>query len=231
MRRTGVVRDRLRRLMTSRLAEEFKVATHLLLKYGTSAAKLILSLIANPFRWLYGRITIMAAWLRENGAYTFISADCIGGILVSVGIGVGSIFDHRFIPGPAVQYGEIAIATAILSVALIALSILVAFLGEDYVKLLRESVGMSKAILPYQTVATVSAVAILTSLLSVLSWPIAPYWAQDLASSVAAGLTTWAIIGTVQIVNITARHGRRRARMPEIPAAAKEALKNRPEAS
>jgi len=127
--------------------------------------------------------------------------------------------------------GEIAIGTAILSVALIALSVLVAFLGPEYVKLLTESVGMDEVIMPYQTVAVVSAIDILVAILSILVWPIAPYWAKNLTASVAAGLTAWAVIGTVQLVNITARHGRRRARMPEIAGAAKEALQDRSKAS
>ena len=37
------------------------------------------------------------------------------------------------------------------------------------------------------------------------------------------GLMAWAVVGTVQLVGITATHGRQRLRIPEIRAAASEA--------
>ena len=183
------------------------------------------------YRWLLKKEERLWQWFKRYGTKTFISTDCIVGLLVAAGLFVGGLFNHAITPGTGVLIGEIAIGTAILSVALIALSVLVAFLGPEYVKLLTESVGMDEVIMPYQTVAVVSAIDILVAILSILVWPIAPYWAKTLTASVAAGLTTWAVIGTVQLVNITARHGRRRARMPEITGAAKEALQDRSKAS
>jgi len=200
----------------------------------TAAGKIygwILSMAKKFYHGLSRRVVRVWRWFKNYGSDTFLSIDCIAGLIVAVGLFIGGMLNKAIIPGIGVLVGEIAIGTAILSVALIALSILVAFMGEEYVKLLRESVGIDRAIMPYQTVAVVSALDMLAAILTILVWSIMPHWGRNLTTSVVAGLTTWAVIGTVQLVNITARHGRRRARMPEIRAAAREALEDRNEAS
>ena len=106
---------------------------------------------------------------------------------------------------------------AVLAVVLAALSILVAFLSEDYAKILAAvKPGVSGAIRPYAQTALVSGLTTLVSVTGLFFWPIAPPWGRALILAAALGLTVWAVVGTVELVGITAKHGRLRARLPEI---------------
>jgi hypothetical protein len=165
-------------------------------------------------------------WWARDGEEILWSADVIVGAVVGCSLFIGAYFYPSVVPGPTVLTAEAVVGGAILAVVLTALAILVAFLGDEYVALLEKSVGVRKAILPYQAVAVIAAAQVLCALIGLVVWGVARDWGHDAVSSVTTGLAFCAVIGTVQIVNITAKHGMRRARIPEIRAAAKEARQN-----
>jgi hypothetical protein len=116
------------------------------------------------------------------------------------------------------------VSIAILAVVIAAFAILAAFLSDDYNFVLTKALGgVGRAFEPYAIVAIVSGAATLTSVSGLFLWPVAGGWVRALLMAVALGLSTWAVIGTVQLVGITATHGRHRLRIPEIRAAATEA--------
>lgn len=171
-------------------------------------------------RWLSG-------WWNRTGSELLWSSDAVGGISVGCAALIGGYLDPTIIPGPSLLMTEVVLGGAILAVVLTTLAILVAFLGEEYIALLEKSVTVKKAILPYQAVAVSAAAQVLCALAGVMTWKVAQDWGRDVIFSVTAGLVVCSVIGTVQIVNITAAHGRRRARIPEIREAALRAVRDR----
>ncbi len=171
----------------------------------------------------------VTTWWRQVGQYVFISWDFGAGFLIGIGIGLSA--DN--VPpletsGFTVLLAELALGVAVLAVVLTALSILVAFLGEEYVLFLKASpLGIRGAIEPYRVISIVTGSEVFVSLLAVVCWSPAPVWGRALALGVASGLATWAIVGTVQLVGLTAKHGYLRSRLPEIREVARKALQDR----
>lgn len=118
-----------------------------------------------------------------------------------------------------------------LAVVLTALAILVAFLDENYVALLRESVGLSRTFMPYKVVSIASGLTTGVALGLAFAWTAIGPRGQQIGLGVCAGLIVWAVSGTVQLVRTTAWHGQMRSRIPEIREAAKEAWLNRKQSS
>jgi hypothetical protein len=171
----------------------------------------------------------MRNWWKLTGKYTVISPDAWLGAIVGVGLRFATHYAPSILgQGQPVLIAEMALGVALLAVCLTALSILVGFLGEDYLAFLKDSpLGIRGAIAPYKTVAAVSATQALCGLGSVLCWPIAPTWGKQISVAVTSGLASWAIVGIVQLVGITARHGFLRSRIPEIREAGLQALEAR----
>lgn len=162
-------------------------------------------------------------WWQTDGRETVLSLDVLGGVMVAISLFIGGYFSPQIVPTPSILTTEAVIGGAVLAVALTALAILVAFLGDEYIALLERSTTVRKAILPYRSVATVAGTELIVSLSGIVLRSVLHDWGKDTIGALATGLTVCAVIGTVQIVNITARHGIRRARMPEIREKAREA--------
>lgn len=166
---------------------------------------------------------------QSRWRHTFISADficaCVAALAVGLGAGLsGSLRES----GVTILLFEGALGVAVLAVVLAALAILVAFLGEEYVALLQGTpLGVDGAIRPYSTIARVSAFATGSGLAGAFVWSLSPWWVQASVLACSTGFMVWALVGTVQLVGITAWHGRMRARMLEIKQAAREAMKER----
>jgi hypothetical protein len=168
-------------------------------------------------------------WWQEVGQYIFIASDFATGIVVGLGFGLAAVNVPTLTTnGFTVLLAELALGVAVLAVVLTALSILVAFLGEDYVMFLKASpLGIRGAIEPYRVISIVTGTQVLTSLLAVICWALSPLWGRALALGIVTGFAVWAIVGTVQLVALTARHGYLRSRMPELREAGVEALERR----
>jgi hypothetical protein len=168
-------------------------------------------------------------WWRQVGQYVFVAWDFAAGVVIGLGIGLATVEVPKLATnGFTVMLAELALGVAVLAVVLTALSILVAFLGEEYVMFLKGSpLGIRGAIEPYRVISIVTGCQVFAALLAVVCWSLAPLWGQAVALGVVTGLATWSIVGTVQLVNLTARHGYLRSRMPEIREAARKALRDR----
>jgi hypothetical protein len=164
---------------------------------------------------------------RERLGLVFLSPDAILGLLIGVGVYIASVEapklreEHLF----DVTAG---ISVAILAVVVAAFAILAAFLTDEYMLIIGEALGdVRQAFEPYAVVAIVSGLSAFASIAGIFVWKIAPGWAQSLVLGVAVGSCTWAVIGTVQLVGVTAHHGHLRMRVPEIRAAARTARAER----
>jgi hypothetical protein len=105
-----------------------------------------------------------------------------------------------------------------LSVSLGALAILVPLMGEEYLQILdRAAGGIEGALRPFRTVARVSGAKAIWSFVAVVGfevqgpWPRGAWVLQSMALGIIAGLLVWAVVGTMQLVEITAGHGSDRA--------------------
>lgn len=161
-----------------------------------------------------GRLLV---WIRENGRDVFVSLDAILGLAAAVGTWFAARYSGSLrLQGQGVLLVEAGLGLAVLAVVLTALSILVAFLGEEYVLVLRKvGGGVAGAVRPYKVVSVISGTTAVVSLLGALAWDLWPTL-QPLFLAAGTALTVWSVVGTIQLVHLTAIHGGYRARIPEI---------------
>jgi hypothetical protein len=170
---------------------------------------------------------------RWNNRWRYIvfSFDCVAGVGVFIGVFVAAWTTPKLREEHLLDVTT-GVSVAILAVVVAAFAILAAFLNEDYGVVIKESLGsVWRAFEPYAVVAVVSGTAASFSVLGLFLWPVFPAWLRALFLAAALGFATWAVVGTVQLVGITATHGRHRLRIPEIRAAASEARAKRRKAS
>jgi hypothetical protein len=162
--------------------------------------------------------------------YVLKSLDFCVGSAIAIGLFTYGYFEPATIARPPLLITEAAIGGTVLAVSLTALAILVAFLGDEYIALLERSSTVKKAIVPYQVVAFFAAALVLSAIAGDAMWGTGNSWVRDVFGSLSTGLAAYAVIGTVQIVNITARHGNRRARIPAIRDKGRRAMKEKQKA-
>lgn len=99
-----------------------------------------------------------------------VEVDFILGAIVAVGVFFVVTFSKTTRSGGATALLiEAGLGVAVLAVALTALSILVAFLGEEYVRVLRRTdLGVAGAIQPYKIISVVSGATTLVALAGAL---------------------------------------------------------------
>jgi hypothetical protein len=155
--------------------------------------------------------------------YIVVSSDFLLGVGVAVAVFVLADAKPQ-LREPHLLDVSTGVSVAILAVVIAAFAILAAFLSDDYNFILTKALGgTGRAFEPYALVAIVAGLAALVSVGGMFLWPVVHGWWRALIMALSLGLTTWAVVGTVQLVGITATHGRHRLRIPEIRAAATEA--------
>jgi hypothetical protein len=163
-----------------------------------------------------------AAWNRR---WKFIvgSGDFLSGLAV-FGASLGAALSSAKLREPHIFDVTVGISVAILAVVLAAFAILAAFLTDEYTIVIEKTLGDTRrAFEPYAVVAIVAGAATFGSVAGIFLWPVLGATLKALLIAVALGLTCWSVVGSVQLVGITAHHGRMRLRVPEIRAAAREA--------
>jgi hypothetical protein len=171
-------------------------------------------------------ILIKKSW-QTRWRYILASPDCTAGVLVTLTVYLSTV-EVPMLRETHLFDVTAGIGVAILAVVIAAFAILAAFLNDEYSLIIQETLGDARrAFEPYTVVAFVSGAAVFVSLAGIFVWSVAPGWAQSLIMGLASGLSTWAVVGSVQLVGITATHGRHRARVPEIRAAYAKARKER----
>lgn len=158
------------------------------------------------------RSTLFRAWDIRAALLTFVLVEWVGETHWQVR------------DNPHLLDVSTGLSVAILAVVLAALSILVAFLNEDYAQLLAATKrGVAGAIRPYVETAIISGVTAVVSVFGLFVWPIAPPWGRVTLLALGLSFAVWTTVGTVELVAITARHGRLRARLPEIDSTYRDA--------
>lgn len=109
------------------------------------------------------------------------------------------------------------VGVAILAVVIAAISILSAFLTEDYGVMLRKVYpDVGEVFYPYKLIAATSGITVVVSGVGLFLWPSLWSGARATILGAAIGLAAWSIIGAVHLVGITATHGRMKLRLPEL---------------
>lgn len=143
------------------------------------------------------------------------------GLIIGVAVGVAASLCAGLRTSTALLSVSTAIGVAMLAVVIAAISILTVFLTEDYGILLRdrypEDVG--EVFYPYRLIAFVSCSTIIASVFGLFLWPVAGGLLRSTLLSLATAFAAWAIIGSFDLVRITAGHGRIKMRLPEIQEA------------
>lgn len=157
--------------------------------------------------------SLVAGWRAMRQKHDWLAWDLPTSLLVGAAAGFlsgwkGQVREHA----TPVLFAEAALSIALLAIVLTALSIFVVFLGEEYQAILRETPrGLSGAFRPYVLVAWISAIATLLCLLGALAWPVSAWWLKALVLGSGTWLSAWALLGTTQLLGITAFHGEMRS--------------------
>ncbi len=165
-----------------------------------------------------------SAW--ERWRYV-ISWDLLFGACVGVAVFVSSS-SRPGLRQPHLLDVAAGVSVAVLAVVITCLAIVATFMDEEYRLVIKTALGSARAAYkPYEIVAKVSGAAATVSVAGLFVWPIAPGWAQSLIMGLSLGLATWAVIGTVQLVGITATQGHHSGRVSDIHAAYLKAREKR----
>jgi hypothetical protein len=158
------------------------------------------------------------AWNRR-WKYILKSPDCIVGVCVGLAVFFASSARPGLRQAHLLDVGA-GINVAVLAVVIASLAIVATFMDEEYRLVLKTAFGsIRRAYEPYEVVAAISGAAAFVSVAGLFVWPIAPGWAQSLVLSLSLGLSAWSVIGTVQLVRITATQGQHSSRVGDIHAA------------
>jgi hypothetical protein len=149
--------------------------------------------------------------------YAFCERDFGLGVVVFGSVFVSAYFDESLRRLHLLDVAAV-LGIAILAVVIAAISILTAFLTEDYGRLLRETFGgnLREVFFPYQVIALASSATTFLAIVGIFVWPSSPGWARALSLAVSLGFAAWSVVGTFELVGITAAHGRMRLRLPEL---------------
>jgi hypothetical protein len=101
-----------------------------------------------------------------------------------------------------------AVAAALLAVILTAMAIIGNISSSYRRALMLEEGGLKAALAPYQLVAAVCGATVLAALAGLALDGLGPAWVRAIGAGFMAFLVTWSVLGTVDLVNLTALHGR-----------------------
>jgi hypothetical protein len=162
------------------------------------------------------------AWSRYGRwGSVFRSADFE--LSVPVGIGLGAL--PAWIK--AVSEGTVPVLIAfgsalggIAALVVVAITLFVAIVTPEYLVMMEQvQGGLRGAVRPYYIVVLVSMVGLLVSFGAALTWPAITgqaVWIRWLTFGIPAFLTSWGILGTVQLVALGNFHIEQRARLAEV---------------
>jgi hypothetical protein len=154
---------------------------------------------------------------RDQGFLPWLGrhADQVAAAVAGVGALVAALASSAIRSGGReVLFIAAGLDVAVLGVVLAALAVVVVFLGDEYLIVLdTEDPGLKGTLRPYIVVAIVSGGATLVALVAAFLYPVAlsRFQAVLLAGTIASLAAS--IVGVVQVVEITAFHGRMRAEL------------------
>jgi hypothetical protein len=159
-------------------------------------------------------------WWYTRWGSVFLSIDFLLGI--PIGAAAGALVAYNAAAAAAataVLITYVAVDIALAGLALGAITLLASLMSSEYLALLQRVPGGVKGMTrPFKIVAIVSGVAALMSLMLTLAWPAIPATVDTLWRTVrgvtfglASFTTFWAIIGSVQLVELGTFHMEKRA--------------------
>lgn len=116
--------------------------------------------------------------------------------------------------GRGVLYAAAALNVGILGVVLTALTVMTVFLGDEFLVILeRIDKGVAGAFRPYIIVAVVSGLGALVALLGAFGYPAAGEQARAGFLALGLAMLAAAVVGMVQLVELTAFLGKERSHL------------------
>jgi hypothetical protein len=112
-----------------------------------------------------------------------------------------------------IMIAESAIGIALTATVFAAIAVFATFFDTSYRRVLELAGGFRSALMPYQVVAVVSALAGIGGLIGALALPAIPTWADVGAIALSSGLCGWAIAGVVSVTELTIFHATQRAQL------------------
>ena len=160
--------------------------------------------------------TSVLEWLHRNGESVFMSVDFL--------LGLGAGFVTFFVADQQASLRENSltvllsmsgIGVAVVGFVLTAVGLLVTFMDPDYRTLLETvtSDGIQGATRPYKIASAIGGAASVSGLVGVALSQVAVDGLESTVLAVTAGLTVWAVAGTVQLVSLTLWHAGIRMRL------------------
>ncbi len=140
-------------------------------------------------------------WLRRYGAATFYrSWDArLAVITLLAAMPALSLSEGARAASGDAMTATLGVCAGLLGVVLGAMAIVTAFVTRSFVALVGD---MRDALMPFGTIAVVAACGLLCSLGALLLVGPAMWWVTVGVVSVALSLTTWTVVGTVQLVHL-----------------------------
>lgn len=155
----------------------------------------------------------MIPFLRSVGRLLGSFSDYAAFVLTFAGVMCLTHFQPKALgQGPGILGSEVTVGLAVLGVVLASMAVLVTFMSDEYLLLLwTTKAGLRGVIRPFKVVALAGCAATIAALASAFAWTVLTELGRSLVFALCSALTVWALVGTVQLVYITAGHGERRA--------------------
>jgi hypothetical protein len=146
--------------------------------------------------------------LETRWGSVLLSWDFLVAVPAGIGVGVApTVSDSVSKAAPAVLLTETAVSAGILALALAAVSFIAFVVDEQFLRLIRHTVGGADGLRrTFLIVAVVAAAATAVSLFVALLWPAlggAPWWLQLSVFGLPSVLFLWAVFGAVQLVELS----------------------------
>ncbi len=155
----------------------------------------------------------MRAWVRKYGRGTFRSWDFY--VAVVCGVAAYIICGSKVVRAAAVPVlmAEAAIGVGLLAVVFGAIAVFATFYDPSYRRVLDLAGGFRSALMPYISVAVISALAGAAGIIGALALPALGVFSAKLVCACSTFLFAWSVAGMVSITELTLFHASRRAEL------------------
>ena len=155
----------------------------------------------------------MRAWLKRYGRGTFRSWDFY--VAIVCGVAAYFICGSKAVRTAAVPVlmGQAAIGVGLLAVVFGAIAVFATFYDPSYRRVLDLAGGFRSALMPYITVAVISALAGAAGIIGALALPALGVFPTQLVCAASTFLFVWSVAGMVSITELTLFHASRRAEL------------------
>lgn len=161
---------------------------------------------------------------------TVFSIDLLLGLAVAVLAGWAALSDEVAQTAQILALATAGLSLTALAVVLTIMALLVVFISDEFVMVL-ESAGltMTQVLRPYRSVVVATAIATVTSLATAVVAPLfhAGGLGPALLLGASVGTTVWGVVGTIQLIGITAIYAEHRASLLTTILRARQTIRQR----